>query len=327
MTAHQHNRMISNEKGNAPVVIEAVNLQRSFGQIQAVRDFTVTIHRGEMFGIVGPDSAGKSTAIRLLCGLLTPSSGSARVLGYDLARESQKIKARVGYLSQDFTLYGDLSVDENIEFFARLHRVSDYKKRRDYLLKFTRLELFRDRLAEHLSGGMKKKLALACALIHTPEIIFLDEPSTGVDPVSRGEFWNILSQIQQQGITIVMTTPYLDEAERCHRVSLMHRGRIVVTDTPERIKSSMPGKVYDIECRRPQEAYNLLLNRFSATRLAIYGERLRFWSPSGEEGVREVVEFINSFAGEDARYSVAEPSLEDAFIAFTSVEDNLNTGI
>ena len=192
------------------VVIETHGLGRTFGAVAAVRDLTLTLGKGEFFGLVGPDGAGKSTAIRLLCGILQPSSGDGTILGHDLRRDVEAIKARIGYLSQAFTLYGDLTVDENIEFFADLHGVENFKVRRDELLAFTRLDPFHKRLAQALSGGMKKKLALACALIHTPEILLLDEPSTGVDPVSRGEFWLILKDLLNRGITIVMTTPYLD---------------------------------------------------------------------------------------------------------------------
>lgn len=304
------------------IAIKTVNLRHNFGDVAAVKNFSTTIYKGEIFGIVGPDSAGKSTVIRILCGLLKPSGGSATILGYNLLNEPQKVKERIGYLSQEFTLYGDLTIDENIEFFARLHNVKNFEQRRDYLLKFTRLEPFRDRLAQNLSGGMKKKLALACTLIHTPQIIFLDEPSTGVDPVSRGEFWNILSEILRQGVTIVMTTPYLDEAERCHRVGLMHRGELVIADTSERIKASMPGKVYDIICRNPQAAYRLLINQFSPSRLLLYGDRVRLWVKN-EAQLQDALNTIRDNADSGCGFEIGEPTLEDAFVAFTSEQDSV----
>ncbi|MGC8887441.1 MAG: ABC transporter ATP-binding protein [Verrucomicrobiia bacterium] len=306
-----------------PVVIETKNLQLEYGDVVAIKNFSLTIYRGEMFGIVGPDSAGKSTLIRVLCGLLKPSRGLAKVLGFNLAIESQKVKERIGYLSQEFTLYGDLTVDENIEFFARLHSVRNFEERREYLLKFTRLERFRNRLAQNLSGGMKKKLALACTLIHTPEIIFLDEPSTGVDPVSRGELWNILSGILKEGVTIVMTTPYLDEAERCQRVALMYRGELFVADRPEKIKSEMPGKVYDIICHNPQMAYHRLRKRFSPLRLVLYGERLRLWTEDEGE-VHNVVKMIEGEMGAGCSFEVGEPTLEDAFVAYTMERNSVS---
>ncbi|MBM2841724.1 MAG: ABC-type transport system ATPase component, partial [Bacteroidetes bacterium] len=184
--------------------IETKDLSRSFGDIKAVDRISLTINEGEMFGLVGPDGSGKTTTIRMLCGILAPTSGSATVLGHDIIKQSEKVKKEIGYLSQRFSLYGDLSIDENIEFFAEINKVYDFKQQREELLDFTRLKPFRDRLAERLSGGMKQKLALACTLIHTPKVILLDEPTTGVDPVSRRDFWKILQSLIKQGITIVM---------------------------------------------------------------------------------------------------------------------------
>ena len=270
---------------DAQPAILTKGLARSFGPVTAVAGLDLGVHRGEMFGLVGPDSAGKSTAIRLLCGILRPTGGEGRVLGFDLSTHAEKIKSRIGYLSQAFTLYGDLTIDENIEFFAEIHGVNGFRKRRDELLDFTRLTPFRKRLAQALSGGMKKKLALACTLIHTPEIIFLDEPSTGVDPVSRGEFWNILSGILEQGVTILMTTPYLDEADRCHRIALMHKGRIIRTGTPDEVKAALPGKVFKMECPDPGKAYRALKRKLPSASLVLYGDRLNFWTFGGE-GVR-----------------------------------------
>jgi ABC-2 type transport system ATP-binding protein len=286
-----------------------------FGQNTAVADLDLRVVRGEMFGLVGPDGAGKSTAIRLLCGILRPSSGSATVLGYDLLTQAEAIKERIGYLSQNFTLYSDLTVDENIEFFADLHGVKNFRKRRDELLEFTRLIPFRQRLAGALSGGMKKKLALATTLIHTPELIFLDEPSTGVDPVSRGEFWSILSGILEQGVTIFMTTPYLDEAERCHRLALMHRGRLVRSGTPDEVRSALPGKMYALECPNPAAAYKALRDRWSSNHLVLLGDRVHFWAPEGERDHAEALALVNDAGLGPATGRPIDPSLEDTFVA------------
>lgn len=290
-------------------------LARSFGPVSAVTSLDLTVRRGEMFGLVGPDGAGKSTAIRLLCGILKPTGGEGHVLGFDLNRQAESIKSRIGYLSQNFTLYGDLTVDENIEFFAELHGVRDYQRRREELLDFTRLAPFRRRLAQALSGGMKKKLALASTLIHTPDLIFLDEPSTGVDPVSRGEFWNILSGILDQGVTILMTTPYLDEAERCHRISLMHRGKVFMTGTPDEVKGAMPGKVYSITCPTPSTAYQSLRTRWPSTQLVVFGDRLHFWTPHGRTDALACMDWLDHAAQGPASFTEIEPSLEDAFVA------------
>jgi len=221
--------------------IEMTNVTKRYGATEALSAVTMDVQRGEMFGLIGSDGAGKTTAIRLMCGLLRPDAGAVRVLGHDPVREHRAVTERVGYLSQRFSLYGDLTIDENIAFFAEIHGVRDYRKRRDQLLEMTQLTSFRDRLADRLSGGMKQKLALACTLVHEPALIVLDEPTTGVDPVSRREFWKLLSEFLSRGITILMSTPYLDEAERCSRVVLMHEGRVLALDEPSRLRAEMPG--------------------------------------------------------------------------------------
>ena len=299
----------------APAAVATRGLTRRFGEVQAVADVALTIARGEMFGLVGPDGAGKSTLIRLLCGILPPTAGSAELLGLDLATHPAAVKARIGYLSQAFTLYGDLTVDENIEFFADLHGVRDAASRRNALLEFTRLTPFRSRLAAALSGGMKKKLALACTLIHTPDIIFLDEPSTGVDPVSRGEFWSILSRILAQGVTIVMTTPYLDEAERCTRIAFMHRGAIIRVGTPDEIKAAMPGRLYSVQCAALQAAYHALKQRWAAAQIVRYGDRLHFRTVHGDAEQAEAAAWLASHGLPDCRFAPVTPSLEDVFVA------------
>lgn len=298
--------------------IETSNLGRSFDRVDAVRSLTLTVPRGEFFGLVGPDGAGKSTAIRLMCGILGPSSGSGSVLGHDLRHEAEAIKTRIGYLSQAFTLYGDLTVDENIEFFADMHGVSSYNRRRDELLAFTRLIPFRNRAAQALSGGMKKKLALACALIHTPDLLFLDEPSTGVDPVSRGEFWNILSDILARGITIVMTTPYLDEAERCHRVGLMHKGTLIRTGTPDEIRRSLPGGMHAVRGEPIDAIYRTLQVKWPPTALVRYGDRLRFHAVGGAKELQQAADWLAQNGLTGIRFDPVEPSLEDVFIALMS---------
>ncbi len=296
-------------------VIESSDLSRTFGTITAVNHLRLAVREGEMFGLVGPDGAGKTTTIRLLCGILAPTSGTASVLGKDIVRESDGIKREIGYLSQRFSLYGDLTIDENIEFFAEINNVTDYAPRRHELLEFTRLTPFRSRLAEKLSGGMKQKLALACTLIHQPRLIFLDEPTTGVDPVSRRDFWRILQSLLKQGITIVMTTPYLDEAERCTRVAFMNRGEIMKTDTPSAMKSAMTGEVLEIVCDRIRDAFTLLKKQPGAHEVQAFGDRLNvIVKNAGHEGpvLRKVLEQGGlSVTG----LRSIEPSLENVFIS------------
>ena len=231
--------------------LELDRVTKRFGTTEAVAGVSYAVGQGEMFGLIGPDGAGKTTTIRLLCGLLKSTSGSIRVLGHDPVRQHHAITTKVGYFSQKFSLYGDLTIDENIAFFAEIHGVSHYRERRDRLLDMMQLTPFRARLAERLSGGMKQKLALACTLVHEPQIILLDEPTTGVDPVSRREFWRLLSEFLSQGITIFMATPYLDEAERCSRVALMSEGRILALDEPNALRAAFPDDL--LELRRRSE--------------------------------------------------------------------------
>ena len=216
-------------------------MTRRYGKVVAAEEVTFEVRRGEMFGLIGPDGAGKTTTLRVVLGLLAPDAGTVRTCGLEPVRQSDQLSRKIGYLSQRFSLYGDLTVDENIAFFASIHGVKGWKARRDELLDLLRMTPFRGRLADRLSGGMKQKLALACTLIHTPELLVLDEPTTGVDPVSRRDFWKILAHLQRDGLTLLVTTPYLDEAERCQRIALMDRGRLLTVDAPAHLKQEAGG--------------------------------------------------------------------------------------
>lgn len=248
-----------------PAIIQTRDLTRTFGALIAVDRLNLEIERGEIFGLVGPDGAGKTTTVRMLCGLIEPTSGSAQVAGHDVSRESQAVKDQIGYMAQRFGLYVDLTVEENMVFYADLFDVTGAA--RDtlmaQLLRMTRMEPFRDRRAGRLSGGMKQKLALMCTLLHKPQILFLDEPTNGVDPVSRRDFWAILYQLLKDGITIFMTTAYLDEAERCNRVGLMHKGQLVECAPPDAIRqragaANLEGafiqKIHALEATQPNGA-------------------------------------------------------------------------
>jgi ABC-2 type transport system ATP-binding protein len=219
-------------------VIETRGLTRRFGALTAVDHLDLSVARGEIFGLVGPDGAGKTTTLRMLCGLMDPSEGSARVAGHDVVRETQAVKDQIGYMAQRFGLYGDLTVEENMAFYADLFGITgaDRQELSARLLRMTRMDPFRGRQARQLSGGMKQKLALMCTLLHRPQVLLLDEPTNGVDPVSRRDFWAILYQLLKDGITIFMTTAYLDEAERANRVGLMHRGKLIRCAAPDELK-------------------------------------------------------------------------------------------
>lgn len=276
-----------------------------------------------MFGIVGPDGAGKTTMFRMLTGILTPTSGTASILGHDLTHESEHIKQDIGYLSQRFSLYGDLTVDENIEFFAEINEVFDYKERREELLAFTRLTPFRDRLADQLSGGMKQKLALASTLIHRPKIIFLDEPTTGVDPVSRRDFWKILSSLLKDNITIVMSTPYLDEAERCGRVALLNQGKVMVVNTPQKLKDSMDGDVIEVVSDQIRRAAGVLLHHPAVKDVQAFGDRLNVVLENSGRDFPLVERALAEANIHIAEWRVITPSLENIFISMMSHEQNV----
>jgi len=294
-------------------VIRASHLKKRFGDIAAVNGVTYSVAKGEMFGLIGPDGAGKTTTIKCLCGLLSPDEGSIQILNTNIKNHKKEIQNNIGYLSQKFSLYGDLSVDENIEFFAEIHDVRNYEERRNQLLDFTRLTPFRKRIADKLSGGMKQKLALACSLIHKPEIIFLDEPTTGVDPVSRRDFWKILFDLQKDGITIFMSTPYLDEAERCNRVALIDKGKIISLDTPQVVKDSIGKKVIEVITSKVRDAYALVKEN-SDMEVQLFGDRINIMVDKDSEKSQRILSLLleNNIPIEDHR--TIDPSLENVFI-------------
>jgi len=297
--------------------IKIEGLKKSFGDVLAVNGIHLDVAKGEMFGLVGPDGAGKTTTIRMLCGLIEPDEGSARILGLDLVKQRKNITKDIGYLSQKFSLYGDLSVDENIEFFADIHGVKGYKARRNELLEFTRLTPFRDRLADKLSGGMKQKLALACTLIHKPKIIFLDEPTTGVDPVSRRDFWKILANLIKEEITIFMSTPYLDEAERCNRVALMNKGEIISFDTPQNIKAALDKEVVEIVCSPSRQAYKTIKGK-TPFEVQMFGDRIDVVVNDCDKDCSTIRELLTNESVTVSDLRVVPPSLENVFIHLIS---------
>ncbi len=260
-------------------IIETYNLTKRFKNVTAVDGLNLAVRRGEIFGLVGPDGAGKTTTIRMLAAIMDPTEGSAIVAGFDTVKGAEEIKKRIGYMAQRFNLYGDLSVLENLNFFADIFEVRGRERRERIarLLEFARLADFRGRRAAHLSGGMQKKLALACTLIHQPQIIFLDEPTTGVDPVSRREFWDILSDLHLQGITVFVSTPYMDEAERCSHVGLMYRGRLIVCDAPEEIKGLVRGELIELRPANLRQVREVIATMGGVLEIQAYGDLLHIF--------------------------------------------------
>jgi ABC-2 type transport system ATP-binding protein len=289
---------------------------KRYGQTVAVHELSLSVARGEMFGLIGPDGAGKTTTMRMMCGLLKADGGRARVLGLDPVRDHRRLTDSVGYLSQRFSLYGDLSVDENIAFFAEIHSRRDYRSRRDRLLEMTQLTPFRTRLADRLSGGMKQKLALACTLVHEPAVIVLDEPTTGVDPVSRREFWKLLSEFLAQGITIVMSTPYLDEAERCSRVALINGGRLLALDRPEALRATLPGTLFEVVVPDPRRAAAAIAHAPGVSGVELFGGRAHVRMAGAPQDTAETLRSQLEAAGLTVTgIRPIQTSLEDVFIA------------
>ncbi len=298
-------------------VVEVSNLTRTFREVRAVDGLSLSVRRGEIIGLVGPDGAGKTTTIRMLCAIMDPTEGSARVAGFDTVAEPEQIKRRIGYMAQRFNLYGDLSVTENLDFFADVFQVRgrQRRERKERLLRFAQLTEFRARRAAHLSGGMQKKLALACTLIHRPEIIFLDEPTTGVDPVSRREFWDILGELHMEGITILVSTPYMDEAERCSRVALMYQGRIIVCDEPERIKRLVTGDLVELRPSNLCLAEQIVAGLDGILEVQTYGDLLHVFVDDLSSRQPSLVAALEAAAVQVIDLRQTRPRMEEAFIS------------
>lgn len=321
-------------EGHTRPAVEVTGLTRRFGAATALADLTFRVSPGELFGVVGPDGAGKTTLLRILAGVLRPTGGDARILGTSLAADPEAVKPHLAYMAQRFGLYEDLTVEENLDFYADLYGVpkADRPGRKDRLYRFSRLGEFSGRLAGALSGGMKQKLSLSCCLIHHPRVLLLDEPTFGVDPISRRELWLILHEMVAEGITVVVSTSYLDEAERCDRVLLLDRGQRLALDTPEALRGSLPGTLVEVQVEDLRRGRNLLRKHPGIAGASLFGERLHVLmmpkgtpaprreggGPNGSGGFEEARELVQQILAQGGMRLVsarpAEPSLEDIFI-------------
>lgn len=312
-----------NETGH----IQAENLIKHFRHVRAVRGVNLDIAPGEIYGLIGPDGAGKTTTIRMLAGVMKPTAGWARVSGFDTARQAEKLRHQVGYMAQRFSLYGDLSVRENMEFYADIFGVrgAEREPQLQRLLRFARLEEFQDRNADALSGGMKKKLGLACALIHRPRVLFLDEPTNGVDPISRREFWDILSDLHLAGVTIFISTAYMDEAERCSRVGLMYQGEIIQQGTPSELRQLARGELLALFADDLATAERVVATVAGVAETQAYGDRLHIFVDDATRRLPEIELALRAANVRVTQLRPTAPRLQEAFIALVRHQDEERT--
>ena len=299
-------------------------LERRFGRFVAVNKVSFTVNQGEIYGFLGPNGAGKSTTIRMLTGILAPSGGSGTVAGFDIRRETEKIKTQIGYMSQKFSLYDDLTVEENIDFYSGIYRIPAAKKsaRKQWALQMAGLTEHRHSLAAVLSGGWKQRLALGCAVLHEPPILFLDEPTSGVDPASRRQFWNLIYELAGQGVTIFVTTHYMDEAEYCDRIGLIYRGELIAEGTPEQLKNEwMQEDVLDLQCDRPQDAMALIETLPGVKEVALFGKGLHVVATHSETALAELKTALPPAGFAIQRLEAITPSLEDVFVSLIETRD------
>jgi len=311
------------------IAVSVSGLTRKFGNFVAVDNVSFDVRKGEIFGFIGPNGAGKSTTIRMLCGLLMPTSGEGRVAGYDISREQEKIKKHIGYMSQKFSLYADLTVEENINFYGGIYGLTnnELKERGEWVIEMAGLTDHRRSLTGILSGGWKQRLALGCAILHEPPIIFLDEPTSGVDPISRRAFWDLIYEMSARGVTVFVTTHYMDEAEYCDRIALIYRGLVIALGTPQELKTErMSDEILDVRCENPHDAMDEIEELACVKDVALFGSGLHVVTPDAGLAETEVASLLNEKGyGFDAIGRIS-PSLEDVFVSLIEEADGENAG-
>ena len=303
--------------------VEVRDLTRRFGDFVAVDRVSLNVETGQVFGFLGPNGAGKSTTIRMLCGLLLPSSGAGRVAGFEIMTESETIKRHIGYMSQKFSLYDDLSVEENIDFFAGIYNVPRARRseRKDWVLDMAGLADKRNSLTRSLAGGWKQRLALGCAVLHEPPILFLDEPTSGVDPLSRRQFWDLIAQMAQRGTTVFVTTHYMEEAEYCDELALISRGRMIARGKPAELKNAIPEDILEIRVERPSEALEQLEDSGLVKEVALFGDTLHAVVEDAEAASAAVGDFLAGRGLAATAVTRVRPSMEDVFVSLVELED------
>lgn len=312
------------DRRNGGSAVEVRNLFKRFGAFTAVDDVSLTVQPGEVFGFLGPNGAGKSTTIRILCGLLTPTSGDATVGGFDVSREPESVKHSIGYMSQKFSLYNDLSVEENLNFFGGIYGVSAEKleERKAFALRMAGLEERRDSPTALLPGGWKQRLALGCAILHEPPIVFLDEPTSGVDPIARRDFWDLIYTLSEAGHTIFVSTHYMDEAEYCHRLALMHRGRMIALGSPGELKAGLTGRsLLHLDCSDLVGAMKALEDVDQVFDAAVFGSGLHVSTKDPQQAAAKIRERMQAAGIDISRLEPIEPSMEDVFVALIEEEE------
>jgi ABC-2 type transport system ATP-binding protein len=307
----------------APVAVNLRNLEKRFGDFVAVNRLNLCVQRGEIFGFLGPNGAGKSTTIRMLCGLLAPTSGGGTVAGFDIVADPERIKERIGYMSQKFSLYEDLTVEENINFYAGIYRLpaDRHRERKEWVIAMAGLERHRKALTATLAGGWKQRLALGCAILHEPPIIFLDEPTAGVDPLSRRSFWSLIYQLADAGVTVFVTTHYMDEAEYCDRLGLIYRGELIALGTPEELKRAMTEEIVEVICGQPQAALALIETLPGVRHTALFGRGLHVVSDAADRIMPVIAACLAGAGCSASRLERIVPSLEDVFVSLIESRD------
>ena len=309
---------------SAENIVEVKNLEKRFGAFRAVAGVSFSVRRGEIFGFLGPNGAGKSTTIRMLCGLLVPTAGTGQVAGFDIVRDTEKIKTRIGYMSQKFSLYDELTVEENIDFYSGIYRLPRAKKveRKDWVLTMAGLREHRQARTGELSGGWKQRLALGCAVLHEPPILFLDEPTSGVDPNSRRQFWDLIYDLSSRGVTVFVTTHYMEESEYCDRLGIIYRGELIALGTPRTLKTEfMPEAVLELECNRPHEAMTAIERLPEVKEVALYGNGLHAVATDEDAATKAIRAALAAGGFRVVRLERITPTLEDVFVSLIEARD------